>query len=428
MRFQFNASPRAFLQTLLGLRLAAICCEVITIVVVSAWLRVELPLTAMAVPIIGLALLELVSTLRLGATWPVTEIEVVLLLFIDITALTALLYFSGGTTNPFASLYLIPIALAAVTLGVGYVVTITTVCLGCYLWLMHYFVPLRFVDETLKGAFNLHVIGMGVNFAFSGVLLAAVVATLSLKGRRREQELARMREETLRLDHLNALGLMAAGAAHELSTPLFAISLLVSEIKREAATDAQLADDLGLLAKQVQVCKEKLTRLLETSGKPRSNGLSAVPVKALVQKSIEDWRVVRPDVQFEINWDQCDDNPVLSVDDGFGQALTSLLNNAADASKAAGSSRVSMTVTHTTGKVCIYIDDEGHGLSSTAQQLAGKTVFTTKSDGFGLGLILSHANLNRAGGELTLMKRPHGGTRTVIEIPAELETMDMGND
>lgn len=419
MRLEFAASPRTFLQTILFLRVAAVVGEAVTIFVVYSWLQVILPLVPMAATVAALAVLAALGAARLRIAWPVTHMEVTLQLFIDIAALTILLYCSGGTTNPFAPLYLIPVALAAVGLDVAYVLAVTAVCLGCYLWLMRHFVPLDFVDETVKGAFSLHVIGMAVNFVFSAALLAVAVTALSQKARRREREIAGMREETLRRDHVNAMGMLAASAAHELSTPLFSISLLVSELRSAKHTDRQFTEDLDLLARQVQVCKDKLTTLLEAAGQPRSTALHVVTLQDVLRKILDDWRVVRPEVQLEVDWQGCTGSPLLQIDEGFNHALTSLLNNAADASITAGSNRVAVSIANTNHGVRICIDDEGQGLSESAQQRAGKTVFSTKTHGSGLGLVLSHANLDRLGGELTLVKRPEGGTRTVLEMPAE---------
>jgi two-component system sensor histidine kinase RegB len=108
---------------------------------------------------------------------------------------------------------------------------------------------------------------------------------------------------------------------------------------------------------------------------------------------------------------------MLRVDAGFSQALISLLDNAADASEMAGSHRIVMTIMADAQRVQIAIDDDGVGLGERVQRVAGRLIFTTKSHGFGLGLALSHAHLERLQGEVTLAARAEGGTRTLITLP-----------
>ena len=214
------------------------------------------------------------------------------------------------------------------------------------------------------------------------------------------------------------MGLLAAGAAHELSTPLFAISLLASELSLVRRIDAKAKDDLALLSQQVQICKEKLTVLLQAADQSRSPSLRRAELRELIQRVLDNWRIVRPAAKLDVVWGAGCDGAELIVDEGFAQALTSILDNAADAGRTNGSEHVSVTVKLDSGTVCICVDDDGQGLSAEARQHAGEARFSTKPDGFGIGLVLSHANLNRLGGELTLVDRFGGGTRTTIAIPA----------
>ncbi len=117
MRLQLSSSPRQFLRLLLWLRLGAVLGQSLTVAIVWRALRVALPLQPMVASIVALGAVGALSALRLRLSWPATQLEIAGQLLIDVAQLTVLLYLSGGTTNPFASLYLIPIALAAVGSG-----------------------------------------------------------------------------------------------------------------------------------------------------------------------------------------------------------------------------------------------------------------------------------------------------------------------
>jgi len=100
MQIRLTASPRDFIQAVLCLRVIAVAGQIAVIVVAFRWLHVVMPMQALGGVIGLLAVTALLSAVRLRASWPVTELEVTLQLFVDVGALAALLYMSGGYTNP----------------------------------------------------------------------------------------------------------------------------------------------------------------------------------------------------------------------------------------------------------------------------------------------------------------------------------------
>ncbi|MGH8218111.1 MAG: ATP-binding protein [Steroidobacteraceae bacterium] len=418
MQLPLIASPRKFLHLILWLRVCAVVGESITIGVIPRWFGIPLPVTAMAGVIAALAATVVLTALRLRQVLPATELEVAAQLLIDIAALTVLLCLSGGTTNPFSSLYLIPVALSAVGLAWQYTALITGISLGCYVYLIDRFTTLTFMHMSLASAFGLHMTGMHTTFAVNALLLAAALSVMAGEMRRRDQAMAALREEVMRKEHWSAMGVLAAGAAHELSTPLLSMAILVSELRSARRRDAKFRDNLALLDKQIALCKEKLTALLKAAGRPRSPEKRSAPIRAVVQEVVDSWSIMRPATRLEVDWRAISDDLAVTVDEGFAQVLVSLLDNAAQASESKGSDIVRLTVARDGRGVRLYIDDEGPGLTAAVEQRIGKAIFTTKKEGFGLGLVLSHANLNRIEGDLTLTTRPEGGTRTMITLPA----------
>lgn len=417
MQLQLTASPRKFLQMLLGLRLLAVIGQSLTVTIAERTLGISLPLEPLAIAIGALGVTAALTGVRLGTKLPITQLELALQLLVDVLQLTAVLYFTGGTTNPFASLFLIPMAFSAAALAWPYVFGITLATLSSYLWLITHFRALPFMHANMMAAFDLHMVGMHVTFALSTALLAVALALMAAEMRRRDRAMMELRETALRNEHLNATGLLAASTAHELSTPLLSMAMLISELRVARRIDSQFHSDLALLEQQIQLCKQRLTTLLRARDLSGGPGLSRIPAAQLLQQVFDDWSIVRPAVRLQIDWDGLGRGTVLEVDDGFSQALSSLLHNAADASGTRGSDHVGISFCQGTATFQIVIEDEGPGLDSEIGQLAGKAVFTTKPTGFGLGLVLSHANLNRLKGSVTLSNRPQGGTRTTISMP-----------
>jgi two-component system sensor histidine kinase RegB len=403
---------------LLYLRVVAIVGQSLTIALVCRWWHLPLPLGAMAAAIAVLALAAVLSALRLRVSMPVVQEEIALQLLIDVAQLTALLYLSGGTTNPFASLYLLPMAFAAVALSWRYAAAVALITLGGYGWLDFSARALPLAQVSPAQAFDLHMIGMRVTFTVCAVLLVTALAVMAREMRRRERAMGALREQAMRNEHLHAMGLLAAGAAHELSTPLFSMGMLVTELRLARGNGPQFDEDLNLLEKQVRLCKQRLTTLLRAVRSAAAPARRHARAREVLEEVIGQWKVVRPEVRLEVDWTPLAPEMLLEVDEGFAQAVTSLLHNAADASAARGSGYVRISCAQQARELIIHIDDEGSGLSPEALRQAGQAVFTTKPTGFGLGLVLSHANLNRLNGRITLNRRPEGGTRTTVLMPA----------
>jgi two-component system sensor histidine kinase RegB len=88
------------------------------------------------------AIVCLLTAIRLRTSWPVTELEYAVQLAFDLFIHSALLYFSGGSTNPFVSYYLVPLTIAAVTLPWRYSLILSGIALALYTLMLAKFFPL----------------------------------------------------------------------------------------------------------------------------------------------------------------------------------------------------------------------------------------------------------------------------------------------
>jgi two-component system sensor histidine kinase RegB len=174
-------------------------------------------------------------------------------LCVDLMALAVLLYLSGGAANPLISLLLIPVAVAALSLPGRLTAAVTVLAVAIYSLLTWFYLPLSVGDA--ERAARLHLAGMWLTFVVSAAMIAWFVARMTASIRERDRRLAAAREQALRDERVVALGALAAGAAHELGTPLATIAVLVGELEREPALDADARADLALVREQVALCK-----------------------------------------------------------------------------------------------------------------------------------------------------------------------------
>jgi two-component system sensor histidine kinase RegB len=362
---------------------------------------------------------------------PVSGRKLQLTLFAICIVLTVVLYLNGGATNPFVSLYLVPIAIAAATLSIRFTISLTVFCLLVYSLLMFYYQPLQHLsphDEMMTRQIilhgdehqmhmmpnegpNWHVIGMWLNFGLSALLITWFVTRMAHSLRIQAAELSAVREKQLRDEQLLAIATLAAGTLHELGTPLATMTLLTEDLNHGAKNNPELARDATLLAEQVARCKLILQNLAQAAEQP-SGQLQRVAVNDYLGKVLNHWQLLKPGVALKR---ELQFTPVfIHADNTLEQALINLLNNAAEASPKG--IEVSVQENKTANTLIIRIRDYGAGVSLAAEQL-GKPFVSTRGSGRGLGLFLSNAAIERLGGQIQLAAHSEGGTFTTIVLP-----------
>ncbi len=342
-------------------------------------------------------------------------------LVIDVLALAAVLYFTGGATNPFTWLFLLPIVIAATTLPALQIWTLAFITITAYSLLMRYYLPLEYSHADHDSGFNLHIFGMWFGFMFSAVTVAYFISGMARNLRQRDQHLADAREQQLRNERLIALATLATGAAHELGTPLATMAIISEQLEQDytAQQYPQLNTELGIIRTQIKRCKTALSTLSASSGAVRAESGEVIAVEDYLAQVIAQWRAQRPGVHFTQQFEHEQTAAHMLADQALTQALVNVLNNAADASPDA----VSLTAQWDSTTLEIQIKDRGDGLSQMASNRIGKEPYSSKQQehetGLGLGLFLAHASIERLGGDITLFNRKQGGVCTRIILPLE---------
>lgn len=405
-------------------------------VLALAWfvLGMRLPWLPLFTIIAAQGLITLLTWIRLGNARPVSNAELFGQLCLDVLALAALLYFSGGSTNPFISLFLLPLVIAAATLPRGYTWGMAALATACYTLLMKVYVPLpypmpggREMAQGMGGLsrmsgmpgafgdniFSLHVIGMWLGFVLSAVIVAWFVVRMAQAVRERDAALARAREDTLRNERIIALGTLAASAAHELGTPLSTMAVEIGELRKDPKLPQDWGDSLTLLDGQVRNCRRILDKMLDDSEAVKQ------PLEAFISETLDEWRLLRPTTVCAYQGGDLRGAELASFDSALRPALLNLLNNAADASpeRIEVGARIAAAEDRDARELVLTISDHGPGLTAEAAKRAGSAFFTTKREGRGLGLFLANATLERIGSKVRLFNREGGGATTEVTIP-----------
>jgi len=409
--------PIGILRLLFWLRTFAVAAQSAAVLFADYVLAGPLPIRPIILTIGALALWNVLSYRDLYSDRRVQHGEIALHLVVDVTAFTSILYFTGGYTNPFVSLYLLPISLAAASLPAAYAWSIGAICGVCYSLVWRWHVPLPAVNARFGSDFDLHVAGMWVNFLIAAMLIVFFVGRASRLLRRRDRELAALREMALRDQQIVELGTLAAGTAHELNTPLSTLAILVEELNESATSPAQ-REHLNVMAEQIQSINERLNRIAGNVGAARSAGATQVGLRAYLEALIDQWRGAHPDIELAVTYDLPANDTRIVAEATIGQVIRNVLDNAAHATLANGRDHVAVRVSCRDGRLDIAVTDEGTGLDPTLSEV-GLRVVSTKDGGLGIGILLSRAALERFGGRLELANRPAGGVEAQIHLPLD---------
>lgn len=410
---RFIDRARKLTETLAWLRLCAVAGQSLTVAIVASVLHIEIPVVPLGLGISALAAFALFAFWRLRQPWPIAPIEAFGHIVVDIGVLTWLLYFSGGATNPFVSLLVMPIALAAAALPLGYVIAIALLAAACYLSLVPWHVALPPLHAFDNGAFDLHATGSVANFVVIAAVLAFFIARLARALREREADVQHERERTLRDEGILAIATQAAGTAHELNTPLSTIRTLLTELRREHADNHALSEDLALLAGQAERCRDILRELVAVGSRQLIGSPQRLALSRFVQDCEDQFRLLRPEIELQVNIEVDAHAREIEAAPNLRHALINLLSNAADASLDARKPEIELGVSVGAEQVEFSVRD--HGSGSTPGH--GTAFQTSKSEGLGLGLALAHATAERLGGTLRAEALSGGGWRQRLRVP-----------
>lgn len=366
-------------------------------------------------PLLGIVAIAVifnaVAAWRLARASTATACELFSQLLFDIAVLSALAFFSGGAANPLVSLLLPPVAIAALTLPGRQAAIVAAAAMGTYSLLMRFYLPLPIADASR--ATRLHLVGMWLIFVISALMIVWLIVRMTRLIRERDAQLAAAREQALRDERLTAMGTLAAGAAHELGTPLATMNLIVGELAIDASLPAAVREDVALLKQQIGVCKEIITGLSRRAGAERLENAPLQPVDRWLDGVRQHWHAVRPQAGSRLVVASDLPAPTIVADPRLEQALLNLLNNAANASAAPLEIRLAWS----DDDWCVAIRDRGPGFPPAVLAAGGQTAFGAHAGGSGIGLVLTRSAIEQLGGRLSLSNPEDGGALAAIELP-----------
>src|SRR5262245_44155908 len=322
----FRQAP-PHLRLLIVMRAVAVLAMATVYLCFDCFLDIRVPLAAVGGILGFYALVDVATLLRLRNPAPIGEREMLGQLFVDVAILTALLYLTGGARNPIALYYLLLVLYSSTALPPRLVWLLAGVSVLCYVALhfFHIALPLPESDDV-RGQFD--YFEHALLYAFVAVLIAWFGIRLSaLQQVQREQRRADA-EKNARERYLVGLAALSAGAAHELSTPLSTISVVVNDLRERDSPPPDWRENIEMLWTQVQLCRRSLSDLAGAAGVDGLGQLRSVRASEIVAQVASRVRSLHPALPLKLDVEP-DDDLALQSDHTLSQALMSFLNNAA---------------------------------------------------------------------------------------------------
>jgi two-component system sensor histidine kinase RegB len=417
--------------------------EVILIILSVYGLGISLPEQQLWLVVLATGAFNTYTSIRLETNDPVTEQEIFSQISIDVFAIAAMLYLTGGASNPITWVFLLPLIITAIMLPQAYAWYMVILTTSLYTMLIAFNVPLPSIEPHMpdptpllhsdvenyqmlqhahimndKSYFSLHMFGMWFGFVFSAGLVAFFVVELARTLRDQERSLAEARENALRDERVIALGTLAASAAHDMGTPLGTIAIVAHELEQEYPGHRypDLFEKMLIMQQQINRCKEALSVMSASAGEMRAESGGVILLTDYIDDVIKQWRTHKPGVKlnFIIDPNVATEAKIIA-ERTLTHSIINILNNAAEASPT--ELGIEFHATWDLDYITIKIRDFGPGFPPELVEFAGKQPVVSKKRGLGVGLFLTYSTINRLGGKINLYNCDSGGACVEITLP-----------
>jgi two-component system sensor histidine kinase RegB len=402
--------PGVRVQTLVLLRWSAIAGQLLALLIVGLGMGFPIPW----LPALGAIGASVSLNLALSALYRwgdrIDGKGALVHLGFDLVQLAVLLYLTGGLSNPFALLLLVPVTISATLLSARATALLVVVALGLLVGLWHWHLPLPWVGgETLKIP-DLYRLGKGVAIGLGMIFLTFYAWQVSAEGRRRQAALVATQAALDRETRMGALGSLAAAAAHELGGPLGTITLIARDLEDLLGDDPELGPDIHLLQQEARRCRDILTGISERAEAEDPFPELAVPV--LLREVVDLFEPTRVPVEMRVEWGM-GGGPVIRRSPEILHGLSNIVGNALRHAE----TRLWLDAGETPSELWVAVTDDGAGfpadlLPKLGEPFLGPSV--SGSGSTGLGIFIATTLLERTGGRLAFMNLPEGGARVEL--------------
>ena len=395
------------LRTLTYIRGVAVTGQMAALVLGMTVFDLRFDLTPVALVMAAAGVSILLALLLFPPTRRLSSTEAMLTFLFDIAQLCALLYLTGGITNPFALLITAPVAVAAMALPPRLTLLLTGVAVVLISVLSVFYQPLRFDDGTILAVPVILKFGTWAAIVIGVSFQAYYAFRVAGEGESLSDALLAAQMALSREQKLTDLGGVVAATAHELGTPLATIKLVATELAEELADQPDLAEDARLLVTQADRCRD----ILHAMGRRGKDDtlLHRAPLQAVLLEAAEPHLERGKEVDFALAPAQggSEVQPLILRRPEIIHGLRNLIQNAVDFA----TTRVQVEARWSKDRLLVTIRDDGPGFAPAVLASVGEPFIGRRRDpgrqsrrpgyqGMGLGTFIAKTLLERTGARL----------------------------
>ncbi len=380
-------------RTLVAIRWMAIAGQSLTFAFVAFGLGFPIPVLGAVTAIAASAMFNIGLIAIYPRSARLMGTEALLHLGFDLVQLAVLLYLSGGLSNPFAVLLLVPVTISATLLSARATAVLVGIAIAAMLLLWNWSLPLPWAGVPPVQPPMLHLATL-ISLGFALVFLAVYVLRVSLDARRWQQALVTTQAVLERETKMSALGALAAAAAHELGGPLGTIALVARDLDAQLSGDPDFGDDVALLGREVRRCRDIMADLAHRAEVDAP--FPKIPLSVLLHEAAQAFEMDAIAVEVHVTADQ---NPIVVRSSELLHGIVNLVDNAVRHAK----SRVSLTGHADGTSIHIEIRDDGMGFPPDILPHLGEPFLgpsRSASGSTGLGIFIATTLLARTGGAI----------------------------
>ncbi len=402
-------------RSLINLRWLAIFGQFVTILFSYFYLNIIFDIFACVLIILFSVFVNLFSLYFYTPAKRLSDFNVFLLLLYDLFQLTILLFFTGGMTNPFSILIIVPVIVSATSLSIVFlfilgIITITSIIFLSFTYLPIY-TSLGFEIEPPTILLTGFCTSLVITVTFLGGYARRVaIDTLNMNKALQVTQVALERERKL-----TAITGVVAALGHELGSPLATIKLASSELLEDLQEDDIIYSDLKLIFEQANRCKDILADM-GYLGKD-DQYVKVVDFLELISEAIEPFKASGKNILLSFNGNYVNDEfakfksekiPRVKKEPELIHGIRNIIQNGVNYSK----SCVNVNLETSLENINLLICDDGPGYPENLLKLIGDPFLNnrenslrgfdeTKDDkGMGLGLFISKILLERTGAKI----------------------------
>jgi len=402
-------------KTLVTLRWIALVGQYLTISIVYFIFRFELPFFYCSLVIC----IGVVSNIYLQFKFKKNQLNnfaSTFVLFYDLIQLSLLLYLTGGITNPFSILLIVPAIVASTFLNIRSAINLSITTIIILIALTIYNLPLPHYGELHFHIPDPYLYALPASIMITLIFLTYFGVRFGMESRKRTEALNKLELILAKEHELESIGLQAAAAAHSLGTPLSTITVVARELEKEIGKNPKYAKDIDLLLSQTKRCSEIL-RNLSKDQLQEDNFLSNIKIEELLSEIVRSFTEIS-EKKISLIAKNNTLNPQIDRTLEITYGLRNFIGNAVKYSN----SFVDITLESNNKITEVKVCDDGPGFSEDILNVLGEPYIRSRNkiisskSGLGLGTFIGKTLLERKKANVKFSKCPEtNGAMVVIK-------------